>query len=166
MKKTWIILFVIIAAGALAGGIYYVVFDHSSDQEATEVQVEEFVTRGGATYYNEEEPEADYRLLGKWQNEENPHWYRVYYSDWEKEDYFWGKEWYEDEDVDETDLQWHGNGWFLWRLEDNTVTELAVTDGGLAVIPHIYTFSYLSSERMTYSEKRDRKVRNFHKVVQ
>lgn len=165
MRKIWIILLVIAAVAALAGGVYFLISDRAEQEEtATEVQVDEFVTRGAATYYEEDEPKADIRMLGKWQNEENPHWYRVYYDDWETDDYFWGKEWNEDEDIQETDLRFHGNGWFLWRKEGNTVNELVVTDGSIAVIPHSYTISFLSSERMTYSEKRDGIVRNFRKV--
>lgn len=165
MRKFWIILLIIVAAAALAGGVYFLVSDRETDsEEAIDVQVEEIVTRGSAAYYDEDIPEADFRMLGKWQSEENPHWYRVYYSDWETEDYFWGKEWNEDEDILETDLRFHGNGWFLWRKDGNTVNELVVTDGAFAVIPHIYSISFLSSDRMTYCEKRDGIVRNFHKV--
>lgn len=164
MKKNLIIICLIVVAGLVFGGVYIYVTHHDDEQatEATEVVIEETAT-GGPAYFDEE-PEADYRLLGKWQNDDNPHWYRVYTSDWERDDYFWGKEWYEDEDVQETDLKWHGNGWFLWRLEGATITELAVTDEGLAVIPHIYSFSSLNPDKMSYIEKRDKVVRKFHKL--
>lgn len=163
MKKNLIIICLIVVAGLVFGGVYIYVKHHTDETaEATEVTVEETTTHGAM--YFDEEPEADYRLLGKWQNDDNPHWYRVYTSDWKRDDYFWGKEWYEDEDVQETDLKWHGNGWFLWRLEGNTVTELAVTDEDIAVIPHIYSFSSLNPDKMSYIEKRDKVVRKFHKL--
>jgi len=166
MKKRLIVIALISATVLIAGGAYLYVRHHAEEEQAaesTEVEVAEIVTRGGA-YYGDDAPEADERVVGRWQSEENPHWYRVYTSDWETEDYFWGKEWNEDEDVLETDLRWHGNGWFLWKLEGNTVSELVVTDGCLAVIPHQYTITSITAEKMTYTEKRDKVVRSFRKV--
>lgn len=166
MKKNLIVIILVVAAGLVFGGVYLYVAHHNADgqtAEAEEVVVSEDATHG-AVFFDEEIPEADPRLVGKWQNEENPHWYRVYTSDWESEDYFWGKEWNEDEDVMETDLRWHGNGWFLWKLDGTIISELSVTDGSLAVIPRQYTFSYLTAEKMTYTEKRDKVVRSFRKV--
>lgn len=165
MKKSLTFICLIVAFGLAAGGVYLYVKHHNEEQtaEATEVVIEETAT-GGPAYYDEGIPEADCRLVGRWQNDDNPHWYRVYTDDWERDDYFWGKEWYENEDVQETDLRWHGNGWFLWRIEDETVTEMAVTDQGLAVIPHIYTLSSVKDDQMTYIEKRDKTVRSFHRL--
>jgi hypothetical protein len=161
-KQTLIILCsaaVTIAALAVACAVYY-----HYENKAKVRMIEDEESTNIRHSFDEQMPQADTNLVGKWQSATNPQWYKVYYDDYDENGYFWGKEWYEDEDVQETDLKWHGNGWFLWRLEGATITELAVTDGDIAVIPHIYSFSSLNPDKMSYIEKRDKVVRNFHKL--
>jgi len=64
MKKNLIIICLIVVAGLVFGGVYIYVKHHTDETaEATEVTVEETTTHGAM--YFDEEPEADYRLLGK-----------------------------------------------------------------------------------------------------
>ncbi len=76
-----------------------------------------------SAYYDDGAPPADPSIVGKWQNADNPQWYKVYYDDYDGDGYYWGKEWSEDDDVYEEDLQFHGNGWFRWRKENKILVE-------------------------------------------
>ena len=78
--------------------------------------------------FDEDDPHADPRLVGKWQNIDNPQWYKMYLDDYDEDGYFWGKEWDESEDVFEEDLKYHGNGWFRWKRDKKEVQEIASTD--------------------------------------
>ncbi len=54
-------------------------------------------------------------------------------------DNYWGKTWDESDDVFETDLEWHGNGWFKWNIANNKLTQLHVMEIGSALVPKTYT---------------------------
>ncbi len=90
-------------------------------------------------------PPADSLMVGKWRNAENPHWYKVYYDDYGDEGYFWGKEWDESEDVHEEDLNYHGNGWFLWKSEGKLLTELHSMDVQNVKVPKVWRVQHLST---------------------
>lgn len=94
----------------------------------------------GAVYY-EEENAADERFVGKWQNCDNPLWYKVYYDDYDADGYYWGKEWNEADNVYEPDLAFHGNGWFRWRVESSKLYEFHTQDINDIAIPKVYIFS-------------------------
>ena len=99
----------------------------------------------GAGFAVEDIPQADPLMVGRWQNTENPLWYKVYLDDYDDEGFFWGKEWDESEDVREEDLAYHGNGWFLWKTEGDMLTELHTMDVQNAQVPKVWRVHHLSS---------------------
>lgn len=88
-------------------------------------------------------PTTDYTasdLKGTWTEEANPLCYWVYSLD--KDDsgeYYWGKTWDEADDVHESDLEYHGNGWFKWKISSNTLTQLHMMNISEAMVPKTYT---------------------------
>jgi len=70
--------------------------------------------------------------------------------------YFWGCEWDEGDPrgaVYESDLEYHGNGWFMYKLEGDELLEIEQTDYGWAEIPKVYTMVTLTASQMTYHPK-------------
>ena len=105
-------------------------------------------------YYTDSTPHADSLLIGKWQNSDNPQWYKVYYDDYDEEErLFWGKEWDESENVAEEDLNYHGNGWFRWAKKGNTLYEYATMDVRDVPIAKVYTIVHSSSDSLVYNEQ-------------
>lgn len=106
------------------------------------------------------------QLVGKWQNEQNQGWYRVFYADKAGDDidgYKWGKEWNETEGVYETDLTEHGNGWFKWRKTGKDLFEIEFMEYDFAEIPQENTITLLNDNRLEYKQQNGRKY-NFNKV--
>lgn len=85
--------------------------------------------------YQDETPIADSALVGKWQNQDNPQWFKSYYDDYDGDGFFWGKEWNEAENVYEEDLNYHGNGWFRWRIDKDQLLEMHTMDAQDTPIP-------------------------------
>lgn len=79
-------------------------------------------------------------IMGTYTAETNPQDHWVYSSDAAEESgYYWGKCWDESQDVQESDLVFHGNGWFKWMVEEDKLTLIHQTDIGSAAIPKRYT---------------------------
>lgn len=111
-------------------------------------------------------PVADSLIVGKWQNKDNPHWYKVYYDDYDEEQkLFWGKEWDESEDVQEEDLNYHGNGWFRWVKRGNILYECATMDACDVPIHRFYTIKNINANSLVYFEPDHKKVMNHKKVM-
>lgn len=91
-------------------------------------------------YYENGAPPADPDIVGMWRNSDNPRWYKVYYDDYDGDGFYWGKEWDEADDVEEEDLTYHGNGWFLWRKEGKNLREMHKMDISEVAIPKIWRF--------------------------
>lgn len=108
--------------------------------------------------------DEDEMLLGKWQNVDNPQWYRVYTDEEAPDGYYWGYEWDESEDVTEKDLTKHGNGWFRWKKRGSKVMELATADNDGQLIPYPYVITKLFYTELSYKEGNSGKKRNFQKV--
>ena len=82
-----------------------------------------------------------------------PQWYKVYYDDYDEEEHlFWGKEWDESDNVEEEDLNYHGNGWFRWEKSDNILREYATMDARDVPIYHGYRIHFSSADSLAYSE--------------
>jgi len=107
-----------------------------------------------AVYFEDETPHADSMMVGKWQNMENPQWYKVYYDDYAEDGMFWGKEWDESEDVLEEDLNYHGNGWFRWRRQAGQLREFATMDTRDVPIAKEYKISQITGDSLVYKEMR------------
>ena len=99
-------------------------------------------------------PHADKRFVGEWHNADNPGWRRVYYDDYEADGYYWGKEWNEAEDVHEEDLGFHGNGWFLWKIDGKNMRELHCMDNTDVKVPKNYVFSTTTDGSLTLTDKK------------
>jgi len=140
-RKTLLITVCLAAVLAVAAGvgIYYLVQEKAEENKMVSTDTESFAIL--------EVPSADTLMVGKWQNAENPKWYKVYCDDPDDDDegYFWGKEWDESDEVFEEDLMYHGNGWFRWRKEKNQLTELHTMDAQDVPIAKIWKVQHLSS---------------------
>ena len=142
MRRETVLITVCIAAvlAVAAGvGIYYLVQNRAEENEMVSTDTESIAVL--------ELPSADSLMVGKWQNAENPKWYKVYYDDPDDDEdgYFWGKEWDEEDDVLEEDLMYHGNGWFRWRKEKNQLTELHTMDANDLPIAKIWFVKHLTA---------------------
>ncbi len=171
MKRRTILITVCVAAVlavAAGAGVYYFV----QNQNTTEVEAgqNEMATTDAGGFAVLEIPTADSLMVGKWQNAENPQWYKVYYDDYDDDyGYFWGKEWDEAEDVQEEDLNYHGNGWFRWRKENNRLTELHTMDAQDLPIEKNWFVKHLSARTpndsmIVINEKRKAQCFHFTRV--
>lgn len=110
---------------------------------------------------------SEIQLQGKWVNTNvDTTWYRVFTLDAveDAEGYKWGKEWHEKDDKHESDLTFHGNGWFKWSKTDADVLEIEMMEYGWADIPYEYTINLLTDSQLEFTEKvRGRKL-TFKKV--
>lgn len=142
MKKanliTVICLVSLLVAGAAA---VYVV--HSRSTEEKEIEAPKEKTNMHLSF-EDNIPPADPALVGKWQNTINPQWYKVYYDDYDDEGYYWGKEWNEADDVQEEDLNYHGNGWFRWKKDGKQLIEMHTMDVQDVPIPKIWNVKHLT----------------------
>jgi len=104
-------------------------------------------------------PHADSLIVGRWQNTDNPKWYKVYYDDCD-DDYrlFWGKEWDESDDVLESDLHFHGNGWFRWDKEEMVLHEYATMDSRDVPIHHSFVILVSSPDSLVYYDNSYRQI--------
>lgn len=147
-RKQLIILILCIAtmvAATIGYGIYYMQ-THEGENE--------ILSTNNDGYAIEEIPHADSLIVGKWQNSNNPQWYKVYYDDYDEDErLFWGKEWDESEDVYEEDLNYHGNGWFRWEKKSNTLYEYATMDARDVPIAKLYTLLFSSTDSLAYCEQ-------------
>jgi len=142
MKRRSILITVCIAAvlAVAAGvGIYYLSQNKAEENEMVSTDTESIAVL--------ELPSADPLMVGKWQNAENPQWYKVYYDDPDDDEdgYFWGKEWDEADEVLEEDLMYHGNGWFRWCKKNNQLTELHTMDAQDIPIAKIWKVQIVSA---------------------
>lgn len=177
MKKIWIIL--IIVAAIAAGAAYIALRPSAEPTEPTpdaiieeqepkviapkvdkepKMETADFGTdiQTNQTIYFEDEDEVDVdvRILGTWTEESVPTWHRTFYDDPAGEGFCWGKEWDTNDDIEETDLAYHGNGWFKWKKDGVDLYLLAVMESGTAELPVIYTMKEFDATNMvcvTYS---------------
>lgn len=111
-------------------------------------------------FFDDSIPPADPLIVGRWTNTANPQWHKVYLDDYDEEMHlYWGKEWDEAEDVLETDLLYHGNGWFRWKKQDGVLHEFATMDYRDVPIHHGYRILLSDADSLvyydTYSESPD-----------
>lgn len=109
----------------------------------------------GCEMFNKKQ--TDFRLSdlqGKW-CKDNTQEYKRFTTDpvTDETGFFWGCEWNEAEDVHESYLVVHGDGWFKYKLTDDQLIEWHMTDYGWADIPQEYVLEVLTSTKMTYYKK-------------
>ena len=122
MQKKTIIIICSIAAIAIATACVLIFF--SGDNAKNEDQPFDPNNTNTNIKFDDGTPPADSAIVGKWHSTDKPGWYKVYLDDYDDDGYYWGKEWDESEDVYETDLTYHGNGWFRWRRDGKQLTEI------------------------------------------
>lgn len=148
MIRNWFIGLLIFVVTAMAAAFAWYYLSDGHVQEGVEENTSKTSSIGYAEF---DIPHADSLIVGRWQNTDNPQWYKVYYDDCD-DDYrfFWGKEWDESEDVLEEDLNYHGNGWFRWEKDGKIIREYATMDTRDVPIHHAYKILFSSSDSMVY----------------
>ena len=133
MQRKYLILILAVTVALLAGAAVAVYVTQTSGH-AKQVKQDEHNTNTHVVF-EDETPIADPAIVGRWQNAANPQWIRVYLDDYDGDGFFWGKEWDEAEDVHEEDLNYHGNGWFRWRIDKHQLLEMHTMDAQDTPIP-------------------------------
>ena len=98
--------------------------------------------------------QTDYQLSdlqGKWCKDGTGE-YKRFTTDPVTDDagFLWGCEWNEDQDWHESDLIFHGDGWFKYKLTKDQLYEVHMTDYGWVDIPQEYVLEVLTTKKMTY----------------
>ena len=108
-------------------------------------------------------------LQGLWQNDKYDTWHVRFTSDQADEpSFFWGCEWGDfGDNVKESDLVFHGNGWFKYRLKSDELLEIHRMDEDWADIPKVYIVSKLTDTDLEYYDKEYKTSKyHFSKVVE
>lgn len=94
-------------------------------------------------------------LQGKWCKDGQLDYRRFATEQASREGYYWGWEWDEGEDVQESDRTSHpyGNGWFMYTIQGDQLLEIEKTEYGWADIPKVYIISELTSTKLVYYPK-------------
>lgn len=98
-------------------------------------------------------------LIGKWENAEKIGDFKVYTQDKVVPDppdsanpyngYKWGKEW-DEKDRKESDLEEHGNGWYMWKMEGNMLTEVSMLNAKTADVPVTLNIKTLTATQFQF----------------
>ena len=163
MTRRQLIILLLCITAALGMAIWYGVCRLRTRERENKI-----LSTNSYGYAEEEIPHADLMIVGRWQNTENPQWYKVYYDDYDEERrMFWGKEWDESEGVFEDYLQYHGNGWFRWEKKGTDLREYATMDARDIPALNTYKILFSSTDSLAYREKDYKKiVYRFVKVKQ
>ena len=93
-------------------------------------------------------------LQGLWEENGTQHYVRFTTEQSDEPKYLYGREWDEAEHVYESDLEYHGNGWFkYWFETSGDLHELHLMDNDGAEIPKEYIVSKLTDTELNYYEK-------------
>lgn len=152
-KRLILILSAVAAAIIVAAGVAWYIMNRAP--QAQEIKEDEHTTNS-ALYFEDNIPPADPLIVGRWQNMDNPQWYKVYYDDYADEDFYWGKEWDESDDVQEEDLNYHGNGWFRWRKQGDELQEFHTMDTRDVPIAKLYKIAKNDIQNLFLCEKSSR----------
>ena len=95
---------------------------------------------------------AERDLLGLWQEDGTEAFVRFTTEQDETGEYKYGREWDESEDIFESDLLPHGNGWFKYKLKQSDLTEIHLMDNGGAEVPKIYVVTKLTAGDLEYKD--------------
>lgn len=154
-RKVIIIVLTIVTTLTVAAVAWYVVSRQQSGEK--ECMEEEPPQTNVHHVYEDGFPSADPIMVGRWQNGDNPQWFKVYYDDYDDEGYFWGKEWDESDDVQEYDLQYHGNGWFRWRKDGKTLLELHAMESVGGIVTKTYEVQIAKDGSLSLTDSSPRK---------
>ena len=133
------------------------------EEQAGENEIENEHKTNAIIYFEGEVPPADPLMVGRWKNMDNAGWHKVYYDDDDGEGHYWGKEWDTNEDVMEEDLSYHGNGWFRWDKNKDTLREYATMDFRDVPIAHTFIVTVVDSCNISLKETNRRSTYHFTK---
>ena len=172
-RTTIVIVCIALFAAAVGASLWLMHRSQEPSQEPEQTQTETDEVEGEelenehmtnvVVYFEGEMPPADPLMVGRWKNAEQAGWHKVYYDDDDGEGHYWGKEWDESEDVLEEDLGYHGNGWFRWTKNNDTLVEYSTMDFRDVPIAHIYLLTVTDSMNIAMAESNGRSVYNFTK---
>ena len=153
-QKGYIIIgLCLLAAVITAAAVWYFVSREEEPQEGQEGMIINEHPTDGPGYYEDDMPHADPLIVGKWQSTNKKGWYKVYYDDYDEDTQkFWGKEWDEGEDVQEEDLNYHGNGWFRWEKKRHVLHEYSTMDAQDVPIHRKYEIQFVSTDSIAFCE--------------
>lgn len=114
---------------------------------------------------SEEPTFAENDLLGLWQETGTEAYVRFTSEKDETNEYKYGREWDESEDIFESDLLPYGNGWFKYKLVQSDLTEIHLMDNGGAEVPKVYVVTKLTDTELQYKDNFGT-THSFDKVVE
>ena len=135
-------LVIILLCVTAAGAAVWIGVCHSKHEKENE-----WLHTNNVNYADDDAPNANPLIVGKWKNDAIPQWFKVYYDDYDEDGFFWGKEWNEANDVYEDDLNYHGNGWFRWCLKGKQLMEIHKMDVQNVPIPKMWDIRMRSLPR-------------------
>ena len=104
-------------------------------------------------------------LQGLWQEQSTRHFVRYTDSKDQTQALYIGCEWDEAEDVRENDLEYLGNGYFLWSVQNGQLTMIHLMDNNGAEIPKSYAIIWLTSTELIYKDEQNDSLQ-FSRVIQ
>ncbi len=146
-KRIIILISISLAVIAIAAVCFYI------HHNKTGAQKKQLFPTDDAGYAVDDVPHADSEIVGKWHSANKQGWHKVYYDDYDAEmKMFWGKEWHEEDSVVETDLAFHGNGWFRWERKKKMLHEYATMNICDVPIHRVYKIRKLTADSIIYFE--------------
>jgi len=159
-----VVLIVCVVAAIAAASVGWYLRTKTLERQKAAVSTNDFPTDAGVAF-EESVPAADPLIVGRWQNSANPQWHKVYYDDFDEDSgAYWGKEWDEADDVQEEDLNYHGNGWFRWEKRGSTMIEYATMDTRDVPIAKIYKVVRNDRETLSVIEQGRKQAEIFVRV--
>lgn len=107
--------------------------------------------------------EQEIAVYGKWLEDNDEFNYMVFTLDETQDGLYWGKEWCEQDDVFESDLEEHGNGWFKWKVKKNKLLIVHIANLGF-VLPSEYTIIQLEDTILSMQSLFHRSSQTYSRV--
>lgn len=99
-------------------------------------------------------------IYGKWEKQTTPLAFMTFSLDDADDGFYWGKEWNENDKVFEKDLEEHRNGWFKWKIKNNHILLVYMSNLGF-VIPIEYTITQQGDTLFRLQGKLDRTPQSY-----
>ena len=148
-KRTLLIILVLVAITMAAGVIYWCKQPYLSVCQIGKKDETDKVS------HVQPEQVANPLLVRKWFVAQHPTSYKVYYDDpCDESGYFWGKEWNEEENILEEDLDYHGNGWFQWCIKGKQLIEIHLGSYNNFLVPVMYELTSLTNDCLSLSREK------------
>jgi len=153
---------VVLLASAVAGWWYYYqsLYNEYKGESVEQHQAasDSLSTNSIATFSDQE-----MSMYGKWSDQSEELNYTVFMLDDAGDGFYWGKEWCEQDNVFESDLEDHGSGWFKWRVKKDKLLLLHTSNFGF-VVPVEYTITQLEDTMMGMKSQFNRRPKSFSRA--